>query len=162
MATVAEINASIGVNTANNPTSGQSVDQRTKQQALGQDEFFKLLTTQLASQDPLKPMEDTAFIAQMAQFSALEMQSKLNTNFDKFTQGQVFSSAQNMIGREVSLFNNGQIVTGRAQSIEADGGITRVFVDGVGYNVDGVFKISEILSPPAATTSKQVQSSTGN
>ena len=45
----------------------------TQQKTLGQAEFFKLLTTQLASQDPLKPMDDTAFIAQMANFSELEM-----------------------------------------------------------------------------------------
>jgi flagellar basal-body rod modification protein FlgD len=43
-----------------------------KPNALGQDAFLTLLTTQLAHQDPTKPMDDTQFIAQLAQFSALE------------------------------------------------------------------------------------------
>ena len=40
------------------------------------------LVTQLQNQDPLSPMEDTDFIAQMAQFSALEEMSALNKSFE--------------------------------------------------------------------------------
>jgi len=39
---------------------------------LGQQEFLNLLVTQLTHQDPLSPQEDKDFVAQMAQFSALE------------------------------------------------------------------------------------------
>ena len=39
---------------------------------LGQDAFLKLLVTQLQNQDPLNPMADTEFIAQLAQFASLE------------------------------------------------------------------------------------------
>ena len=45
---------------------------RVPQKVLGQNDFLKLLATQFKTQDPMKPMEDTAFIAQMAQFTALE------------------------------------------------------------------------------------------
>ena len=76
---------------------------RAEQKTLGQDEFFKLLTTQLASQDPLSPMEDTAFIAQMANFSQLEMTSQLTKSFDKFTSSQELVNANGFIGKTVYL-----------------------------------------------------------
>jgi len=47
---------------------------------LDKDAFLKLLTTQLANQDPLNPIEDREFIAQLAQFSSLEQMQNLNKN----------------------------------------------------------------------------------
>ena len=54
---------------------------RAKEQ-LGRDAFMQLLTTQLAHQDPLKPQDDTAFIAQLAQFSSLEQLQQMRTALD--------------------------------------------------------------------------------
>jgi flagellar basal-body rod modification protein FlgD len=64
-------------------TSSTSDTQSTNNRAggLGREAFLQLLVTQLAHQDPLKPQDDGAFIAQLAQFSSLEqlthMQSTL-------------------------------------------------------------------------------------
>lgn len=114
-----------------------------QQEALGQAEFFKLLTTQLASQDPLKPMDDTAFIAQMANFSELEMMSNLNDNFSAFTNLQQFQASQGYIGKKVTLIADGEERSGIATGIEHTNGETRVFVDGKDYNVDSVFKVEQ-------------------
>lgn len=72
---------------------------------LGKDAFLMLLITQLRNQDPLKPMEDKEFIAQLAQFSSLEQMQAMNKslepfmkNFDLFAKSQ---SATGMIGRTI-------------------------------------------------------------
>jgi flagellar basal-body rod modification protein FlgD len=53
------------------------VSPTTDPTTLGQDDFMKLLVTQLQNQDPLKPMDNQDFIAQTAQFSQLNQMTEL-------------------------------------------------------------------------------------
>jgi flagellar basal-body rod modification protein FlgD len=57
-----------------------------KSNDLDKDAFLRLLTTQLSHQDPLNPMEDREFIAQLAQFSALEQMQNLNENVQNLNE----------------------------------------------------------------------------
>jgi len=123
--------------------SAKPASERAKQEALGQADFFKLLTTQLASQDPLEPMDDTAFIAQMASFSELEMTSQMNDNLERFTNLQQFQASQGYIGKKVTVISDGEEITGIAQAVEREDEDTRVFVDGRGYNANTVFKVEQ-------------------
>jgi flagellar basal-body rod modification protein FlgD len=66
--------------TAADPSTTQTVN---GQKVLGQQDFLKLLLTQLQNQDPLKPVEDKDFIAQTAQFSQLDQMSKLVSLMEK-------------------------------------------------------------------------------
>ncbi len=51
-------------------------------QEMGRDQFLNVLLTQLANQNPLDPLKDKDFIAQMAQFSSVESMQALNESFD--------------------------------------------------------------------------------
>lgn len=64
------------------------------QNEMGKDQFLQLLVKQLQNQDPMSPQENTEFIAQMAQFSALEA---MNNMAAAFTQNQTFA----MVGKGV-------------------------------------------------------------
>ena len=73
---------------------------------LGRDAFLTLLTTQLTNQSPLDPMDNEAFVAQLAQFSSVEgikgMQTSLEDMVSGMRQDQMMSGA-NLVGKKVSV-----------------------------------------------------------
>ncbi len=90
---------------------------RAVQQSLGKDDFLKLLITQLSNQDPTSPMDNTEFIAQMAEFSSLEQITNLNSNFDKMNSMLTSSNAVNTIGKVVDIDLGDTSITGVVQAI---------------------------------------------
>lgn len=124
---------------------------RVPKKALDQYDFFKLLAVQFASQDPLKPMEDTSFIAQMANFTALENSAELARAFADFSQIQGFVSAQNLLGRQVAVLdpaNPDAEVTGVVTAVFSDDGDTKVTVNGTDFAVSSVRRVE---MPPSET-----------
>jgi len=111
---------------------------------LGKDEFLNLLCAQLSHQDPLDPMDNTEFIAQMAQFSALEQQTNLNNNFEQFLSGNSISQYSSLVGKEVTaLSESGEdSLQGIVNSISFEDGKTYVSVDGEQVPVENVIKIN--------------------
>lgn len=59
---------------------------KTGEQSMGKDEFLKLLVAQLRHQDPMQPLEDREFIAQMAQFSSLEQMMNMAAEISALRQ----------------------------------------------------------------------------
>ncbi|WP_046175052.1 flagellar hook assembly protein FlgD [Domibacillus indicus] len=85
---------------ANNPAQTK----QTGNSALGKDEFLKILMTQLQNQDPLSPMEDKDFIAQMAQFTSLEQMVNMTSMIEQMVQAQTASQMinyQSFVGKNV-------------------------------------------------------------
>ena len=76
---------------------------------LTQEDFFALLTTQLAQQDPFKPLDNTEFVAQMAQFSSLEslqaMQDSFSSLASAMTSNQALQASA-LVGRTVLVPSN--------------------------------------------------------
>lgn len=80
-------------------------DKTSSKDALGKDAFLKLLVTQLQHQDPLNPLDDKEFIAQLAQFSSLEQMNNISEGINSLvtkTGQQDMLSAVNYIGKEVT------------------------------------------------------------
>jgi flagellar basal-body rod modification protein FlgD len=85
-------------------TSDSSSTTKSKEASLGQADFLRLMTEQLQHQDPLKPMENSAFLGQLAQFSTVQGITDLNTSVNSFSSAmssdQVLRGAQ-LVGHEV-------------------------------------------------------------
>jgi flagellar basal-body rod modification protein FlgD len=100
---------------------------------LGQEEFLKLMTTQLTNQDPRKPMESGDFLAQIAQFSTVSGIKELQDSFARFAdsvRSDQGLQAANLVGRSVL--------------VAADKGLLAA-----GGNLDGEIQVS---GPASAVT----------
>lgn len=72
---------------------------------LGKNEFLKLLTAQLANQDPLSPTDNQAFIAQLAQFASVEQQEAANGRLDSLIVAQAAAnqtSVATLVGKDIT------------------------------------------------------------
>ena len=123
------------VNTFN--SKNNSINGRQTSQSLGKDDFLKLLITQLSNQDPTNPMEDTQFIAQMAQFSSLEQMTNMNQQFTKMTAMLNSTEAMSVLGKTVELNVGDTTTTGVVQGITR-GENPQVQVNGAFYDMERI------------------------
>jgi flagellar basal-body rod modification protein FlgD len=80
--------------------------------SMGRDSFLKLLVAQLKNQDPLKPQDNSAFVAELAQFSSLEQSMGVNDKLNQMmlqNQGMANSNVINMVGQVATV--KGSLVT---------------------------------------------------
>jgi flagellar basal-body rod modification protein FlgD len=142
------------INSATSPattTAAADTQARLPQQVLGQNEFLKLLTVQLAQQDPLAPMTDQAFVAQMAQFSALEQSSQMSKEMSLMRADAQMQAAGALIGREVTVAMPDGDVTGTVNEVASDGGSMHIRIGETYYPLPLVYRVSA-PTPPAPTS----------
>ena len=91
-----------------------------KEEALGQADFLRLMTEQLQHQDPLKPMENSAFLGQLAQFSTVQGIQTLNNQVGDFSS----ALSNDQILRGASLVGHEVLVPSKTLSLEDGGAVT--------------------------------------
>ncbi|MET0659605.1 MAG: flagellar hook assembly protein FlgD [Steroidobacteraceae bacterium] len=114
IADIISTQSSSAANAANAAANGAK-----KKDQLGQDEFLKLMLAQLKNQDPMKAMDPSQFLGQLAQFSTVtgiqNMQSSITTLADSMRASQVLDGAT-MVGRNV-LVDQSDVTLGATDSI---------------------------------------------
>lgn len=110
-----------------------------KKQELGQGDFLRLMTEQLKHQDPLKPLESTAFLGQLAQFSSVQGIQQLNANF---------SSLASAVETDRAL--QGASLVGHD-----------VLVSGDSFRHEGSGVAGEVETPSAGTVSVDITDASG-
>ncbi|MBK36638.1 MAG: flagellar biosynthesis protein FlgD [Gemmatimonadetes bacterium] len=124
---------SVGITSSTTQADAAISQALNSDQELGRDAFLRLLTVQLQNQDPLEPVKNEDFVAQLAQFSSLEQLTLINENIedDAGTEATTdvrtavdANTAVALIGREVQVPSDTIAYTGE--------GSVRL-----GYNVEG-------------------------
>jgi flagellar basal-body rod modification protein FlgD len=114
---------------------------------LGKNDFLKLLTAQLQNQDPLKPQDNSAFVAELAQFSNLEQTVGINERLDALSlqnQGLQNSNIVSMVGSVATVRGSTVTATGTGNPVP------------VSFSLDGSAKsvrvtISDLAGKPVRT-----------
>lgn len=130
--------ASLGLRAATGPT------RPTPRETLTQDDFLTLLVTQLRNQDPLSPLDNEAFVAQLAQFSTVSGINASNEKLDRIANlagGDARASAPQWIGRTVEGAAGGP---GLVSSVTfgADSTLSLTLADGRTLSAAAVTRIS--------------------
>lgn len=125
-------------------------------QAMGKDEFMKLLVTQLQNQDPFEPMDNAEFVAQLAQFSSLEQAEATNDSIlnlaelqEKSVRLSGLSQGASLIGKEVSYYHPDldQIVSGTVEAVNAMDGNGTVTLQ-IGDSLVPLANVMQVTDPP--------------
>jgi len=124
--------------------------------ALGKTEFLRLLVQELTNQDPLKPADNTQFIAQLAQFSTLEQMQNMNDGFGKMQSSFQAAEARGLLGVPVTAINGstGATVEGIVDQIIVNAnGSVRVDVNGTPVDLADIVSIGTGATASANGTS---------
>jgi flagellar basal-body rod modification protein FlgD len=103
---------------------------------LGESDFLNLLITQLKNQDPLEPMKDTDFIAQLANFSNLQQMTSVNTNISTM-------NAAGLIGKQITTTDG---LNGVVSQVSIDSGQPSIYVGSNKYSMSDITNISNASS----------------
>jgi len=96
---------------------------------LGQDAFMRLLVTQLQFQDPLQPMEDREFIAQLAQLTTVEQLTQFNQQMVVLEQLNATNQAVALIGHQIEYVNAaGETASGQVSAVTFENGAAMLLV----------------------------------
>jgi flagellar basal-body rod modification protein FlgD len=90
--------------------------------SIGIQDFLKILTAQLNNQDPLKPVDNTEFVAQIAQFATLDQSRQLNDKIDNVLSIQSSTQSIGLLGKTVDVLHNGTTYSGQVSALGLSSG----------------------------------------
>ena len=125
--------------TSNAASSAASSAASTAQSAsLSQTDFLTLLTAQLQAQDPTNPMDNSQFVAQLAQFSQLQATQDLDTNLQSLSSSISTSMQTSQVINSSNLLDRNVLVPATSMTLDSSGSA----VGGVNFTAAGTATVT--------------------
>lgn len=122
-----------------------SLTQTTKAAGLSIDDFLRILMTELTYQDPLKPVENKDFLAQIAQFASLDTTRQLNDNIKSLLSMQSLNQSVGLLGKTVDATQaDGTTVSGQVAAIQMSSGTPEITLKSSSGEVFAGLSLSQI------------------
>ena len=130
---------------ATRPASDRSIA------TLSSEDFFKILVTELQSQDPLEPSKTSDMIGQVSQIRSIELSAKMGNTLDKLVQQQRTAGMTDLLGKFVTAVTNGPdgapIATegvGTGVTFTSDGSAVLELDTGYAVRIQDVVRVSTL------------------
>lgn len=134
---------SVASTSASASSAGAKGYQANDLMGLGKSDFLKLLVAQLRNQDPLKPMEDREFIAQMAQLNTVEQIHAMNASLTEFLSLETMAQASALIGKRVDAYRpGGEVISGVVQEVILEQDTPVLIVGGHEVLMSEIYRVS--------------------
>lgn len=129
-------------------TSASSVASAGSSQVnnLNMQDFLKVLLTQLTYQDPLKPMDNQQFMAQIAQFTALGQSQQMNSNIETLVSNQASLQSVGLIGRTVDITTSSGTLTGTVSALSLSGTSPQLTINAGGGGTLSNIDLSQVIA----------------
>jgi flagellar basal-body rod modification protein FlgD len=109
-------------------------------------DFLKILTAQLNNQDPLKPVDNEEFVAQIAQFATLEQSRQLNSKIDGLLSVASSQQSVGMLGRTVDANLNGLLLSGKVTALDLSTGVPMLTITTATGGFQNNISLSQVVN----------------
>lgn len=112
--------------------------------SIDMQDFLNILLTQLTYQDPLKPMDNKEFMAQLAQFTTLGQTQELNAKVDSLLSTQASMQAIGLIGKTVTFATDQGTAEGEVKALSWAGTTPQLSVQPFGGGSPTLISLSQV------------------
>lgn len=129
----------IGVTPSTDNTAVQ-----TSHNTISQDDFIKLFLAQLRFQDPLEPVDNREFLAQLAQFTSLEQSRQTSQNTNDLLAMNAATQAVNLLNRQVDVQGLGAPLSGTVIAVQFTSSGPQLSVRNTAGDVQTGIRLSQV------------------
>lgn len=106
--------------------------------------FLKILAAELQNQNPMNAQDNTQYIAQMAQLSALEQMQNLNQSFQNLSMNIKFQEGSSMLGKNATVaVGDNLLITGVVSGVKLTDGTVKIVIGDSEYDIDSAVGLDD-------------------